>query len=108
MAETITIIDDRTGKKVTVPVTDGVFASSALRDLDPNLRMYDPAFLSTAACQSAIILMASRESFAIADTRLNNWPRSQPLPKWLTCFSTESFPIRSNWRNGITTSRTTR
>jgi citrate synthase len=54
MAETITIIDDRTGKKVTVPVTDGVFASSALRELDPNLRMYDPAFLSTAACQSAI------------------------------------------------------
>ena len=54
MAETITIIDDRTGKKVTVPVTDGVFASSALRELDPDLRMYDPAFLSTAACKSAI------------------------------------------------------
>jgi citrate synthase len=54
MAETITIIDDRTGKKVTVQVKDGVFASSALRELDPNLRMYDPAFLSTAACASAI------------------------------------------------------
>ena len=54
MAETITIIDDRTGKKVTVPVTNSVFASSALRELDPDLRMYDPAFLSTAACQSAI------------------------------------------------------
>ncbi|MFZ9175702.1 MAG: citrate/2-methylcitrate synthase, partial [Ilumatobacteraceae bacterium] len=54
MADTITIIDDRTGKKVTVPVTDGVFASSALRELDPNLRMYDPAFLSTAACASSI------------------------------------------------------
>jgi citrate synthase len=54
MAETITIIDDRTGKKVTVQVKDGVFASSALRELDPNLRMYDPAFLSTAACASSI------------------------------------------------------
>ena len=54
MAETITIIDDRTGKKVTVPVTDGVFNSSALRELDPDLRMYDPAFLSTAACASSI------------------------------------------------------
>jgi citrate synthase len=31
-----------------------VFASSALRELDPDLRMYDPAFLSTAACKSAI------------------------------------------------------
>ena len=54
MAETITIIDDRTGKKVTVPLRDGVFPSSALRELDPDLRMYDPAFLSTAACESSI------------------------------------------------------
>ena len=54
MAETITIIDDRTGKKVTVPLRDGVFPSTALRELDPDLRMYDPAFLSTAACASSI------------------------------------------------------
>ena len=54
MAETITITDDRTGKQITVPITDGVFPSSALRELDPNLRMYDPAFLSTASCKSAI------------------------------------------------------
>ena len=54
MADTITIIDDRTGKKVTVPITDGVFSSSALRDLDPNLFMYDPAYLSTASCSSSI------------------------------------------------------
>jgi len=54
MAETITIIDDRTGKKVTVPIRDGVFPSTALRELDPELRVYDPAFLSTAACASSI------------------------------------------------------
>ncbi|MGE0878026.1 MAG: citrate synthase [Acidimicrobiia bacterium] len=54
MPDTITIIDDRTGKQVTVPITDGVFNSSALRELDPDLRMYDPAYLSTAACRSAI------------------------------------------------------
>jgi len=53
MAETITIIDDRTGKQVTVPITGSTFPSSALRQLDPKLRMYDPAFLSTAACKSA-------------------------------------------------------
>ncbi len=52
--DTITITDDRTGKTVTVPITDGVFPSSALRELDPNLYMYDPAFLSTAACKSSI------------------------------------------------------
>jgi citrate synthase len=54
MAETITITDDRTGKQITVPLTDGVFPSSALRELDPDLRVYDPAFLSTAACSSSI------------------------------------------------------
>ena len=54
MADTITIIDDRTGKKVTVPINGGTFSSSALRELDPNLFMYDPAYLSTASCASAI------------------------------------------------------
>ncbi|MFM8867027.1 MAG: citrate synthase [Ilumatobacteraceae bacterium] len=54
MAETITITDDRTGKSVTVPIVGDVFSSAALRELDPSLRMYDPAFLSTAACASSI------------------------------------------------------
>ena len=54
MADTITLIDDRTGKKVTVAINDGVFSSAALRELDPDLRMYDPAFLSTASCSSSI------------------------------------------------------
>jgi citrate synthase len=54
VGDTITIIDDRTGKKVTVPITDGTFPAAALRELDPDLRMYDPAFLSTAACASGI------------------------------------------------------
>ena len=54
MPETITITDDRTGKTVTVPIEGGVFPSSALRELDPNLYCYDPAYLSTASCKSAI------------------------------------------------------
>ena len=54
MPDTITITDDRTGKSVTVPITDGVFPSSAIRELDPNLYVYDPAYLSTASCRSEI------------------------------------------------------
>ena len=54
MPDTITITDDRTGKTVTVPISGGVFPSSALRELDPSLFMYDPAYLSTAACKSEI------------------------------------------------------
>ena len=54
MPDTITITDDRTGKTVTVPIEGGVFPSSALRELDPTLFMYDPAFMSTASCKSEI------------------------------------------------------
>jgi citrate synthase len=52
--DTITITDDRTGKTVTVPIEGGVFPSSALRELDNTLYCYDPAYLSTASCRSAI------------------------------------------------------
>jgi citrate synthase len=52
--DTITITDDRTGKTVTVPIEGGVFPSSAIRELDPSLFVYDPAYMSTAACKSEI------------------------------------------------------
>jgi citrate synthase len=39
---------------VTVPITNGVFPASAVRELDPSLFIYDPAFMQTAACKSAI------------------------------------------------------
>ncbi|MGA1143274.1 MAG: citrate synthase [Ilumatobacteraceae bacterium] len=42
-------------------MTGGAFSSSALRQLDPKLRMYDPAFLSTAACKSAITYLDGDE-----------------------------------------------
>ena len=54
MPETITIIDDRTGKQVTVPITNGVFPATAVRELDPSLFIYDPAYMQTAACKSSI------------------------------------------------------
>ena len=57
MAETITITDDRTGKQVTVPIEEGTISSAALRQLDPDLQVYDPAFFSTASCSSTITLV---------------------------------------------------
>jgi citrate synthase len=52
--DTITIIDDRTGKQVTVPITGGVFPATAIRELDPSLFIYDPAYMQTANCKSSI------------------------------------------------------
>ncbi|MGA1703743.1 MAG: citrate synthase [Ilumatobacteraceae bacterium] len=54
MPETITITDDRTGKTVTVPIEGGVFPASAIRELDSSLFVYDPAYMQTASCRSAI------------------------------------------------------
>ena len=52
--ETITITDDRSGKTVTVPIEGGVFPASAIRELDPSLFVYDPAYMQTASCRSSI------------------------------------------------------
>ena len=54
MPDTITITDDRTGKTVTVPIEGGVFPAAAVRELDPSLFIYDPAYMQTASCKSEI------------------------------------------------------
>ncbi|MEY2959637.1 MAG: citrate synthase [Actinomycetota bacterium] len=54
MPDTITITDDRTGKTVTVPIEGGVFPAAAVRELDPSLFIYDPAYMQTASCRSEI------------------------------------------------------
>jgi citrate synthase len=54
MADTFTIIDNRTGKQVEVPIVDGGISSKAIRELDPGMWIYDPAFMQTANCRSTI------------------------------------------------------
>ncbi len=54
MPDTFTIIDNRTGKQVEVPIVDGGISSKAIRELDPALWVYDPAYMQTAACRSSI------------------------------------------------------
>jgi citrate synthase len=50
--ETLTIRDNRTGEEVEVPIVDGTIRATDLRQL--GLTSYDPAFLNTASCRSAI------------------------------------------------------
>ena len=61
MPDTITITDDRTGKTVTVPIEGGVFPASAVRELDPSLFIYDPAYMQTASCKSEITYLDGEE-----------------------------------------------
>ena len=58
-ADSLTITDNRTGKTYEVPVEDGTIRALALRDIkvsddDFGVMSYDPAFMNTASCRSAI------------------------------------------------------
>jgi citrate synthase len=57
--DTLTITDNRTGKTIDVPITDDTIRALDLRpikvkDDDFGMMTYDPAFMNTAACRSAI------------------------------------------------------
>src|ERR1700750_3079110 len=57
--DTLTITDNRTGQTYEVPIEDGTIRAPALRDIKVNedafgLMTYDPAFMNTASCRSAI------------------------------------------------------
>ncbi|HSH58779.1 MAG TPA: citrate synthase [Acidimicrobiales bacterium] len=52
--ETITITDNRTGERFDIPIVDGGIAASSWRKALPDLLFFDPGYLSTAACESAI------------------------------------------------------
>ncbi len=54
MPESITITDNRTGESTEIPIVNGGIAASSFSKLAPGLWFYDPAFMSTAACESAI------------------------------------------------------
>jgi citrate synthase len=58
-SETLTITDNRTGREYTLPIVDGTIRAPDLRQIgvedgDGGLMSYDPAFLNTASCRSAI------------------------------------------------------
>jgi len=59
MTDTLTIVDNRTGKKYDLPIQDGTIRAMDLRQIktgadDFGLMTYDPAFMNTANCRSAI------------------------------------------------------
>jgi citrate synthase len=57
-AETLTIIDNRTGKKYDIPITNGAIKATDLFQIkveeDEGIVSYDPGFMNTASCQSRI------------------------------------------------------
>ncbi|HYA67284.1 MAG TPA: citrate synthase [Acidimicrobiales bacterium] len=54
MPESITIIDNRTGNQLEIPISQGGVAASEWQKLLPGIWFYDPGFTATAACESTI------------------------------------------------------
>jgi citrate synthase len=57
--ESLTVVDNRTGKTYEIPITDGTVRAMDLRQIkveddDFGLMTYDPAYTNTASCRSAI------------------------------------------------------
>jgi citrate synthase len=57
--DTLTVTDNRTGKQYEIPIEDGTIRATELRkiktdDDDFGLMSYDPAYMATASCRSAI------------------------------------------------------
>src|SRR5664280_1856102 len=58
-SESLTVTDNRTGQTYELPIEEGAIRASALRliklnDEDPGLLSYDPGYIATASCRSAI------------------------------------------------------
>src|ERR1044072_4792540 len=58
-SDSLTITANRTGKSDEVPIQDGTVRATALRNIKVNeddfgVMTYDPAFMNTASCRSAI------------------------------------------------------
>jgi citrate synthase len=54
VAESITITDNRTGASLEIPFENGGISAAQWGKLLPGVWFYDPGFVSTAACESAI------------------------------------------------------
>jgi citrate synthase len=57
--ETLTITDNRTGKQYRIPIEDNTIRATELRQIktsddDFGLMTYDPAYMATASCRSAV------------------------------------------------------
>src|SRR6201995_850828 len=58
-ADTLTVTDNRTGKQYEIPIEDNTIRATELRNIktaddDFGLMSYDPAYMATASCRSAI------------------------------------------------------
>ncbi|MEK6651107.1 MAG: citrate synthase [Bacteroidota bacterium] len=111
MPDTITLIDNRTGKKYDIPVEHGTIRATDLRQMKVNdddfgIMSYDPAFMNTASVKSAITFIDGDKGIL----RHRGYPIEE-LAEHSTSFMEVAYLIihgdlpteeqRAQWRNNI-------
>jgi citrate synthase len=61
VTESITITDNRTGESLEIPIQNGGVSAAEWSKLLPGIWFFDPAFVSTAACESSITFLDGEE-----------------------------------------------
>ena len=61
MPESVTIIDNRNGQSIEIPIVDGGVTATDFSKLLPGVWFYDPAFGATAECESSITFVDGDE-----------------------------------------------
>ena len=106
--DSLTITDNRTGRTYEVPVSEGTVRATDLRQIkvaddDFGLMTYDPAFMNTAACRSAITYIdGDRGILRYRGYPIESWPSGRPSSRWRTCSSRASSPPGSSSTAGPT------
>ncbi|MCK9250533.1 MAG: citrate synthase [Solirubrobacteraceae bacterium] len=122
--ESLTIVDNRTGRSYEVPVTDGTVRAMDLRqikvdDEDFGLMTYDPAYTNTASCRSSITYidgdrgileyrgypieqLAEQASFLEVAYLLifGELPTQEQLDEWTHAITTHTF-VHENVKNFV-------
>ena len=100
----LAVEDKRTGRDYDVPIREGSIRAIDLRQMrtdaeDFGLVSYDPGFLNTAACRSAITYIDGDRGILL----YRGYPIEQivampPLWKWHTWSSTANCRPNNNWQ----------
>ncbi len=97
---TLSITDNRTGQSYTLPVDHGAIRAMDLRKIktgpeDFGLMTYDPAFMNTASCRSAITFIdGDRGILRYRGYPIERWPSIALFSKSATSCSLASCPPR--------------
>ena len=67
MPQTITVTDNRTGESYELPIENGGIAAKDFAKAVPGVWFYDPAFMQTAAAESAITYLDGEAGICVLD-----------------------------------------